>query len=392
MALPDCDEFGVELGLQDSVLFDRSLLEDIETTTSTAATPSAGGVNTLTQQIIQSATLTPGFDFGNPNNGLGNSGSDRSLATAGRNAAQGISSFAVQRISPDLGFSGMVLSVSSDSVSMLLRALQESRRLEVLSRPQIMTIDNQEGRVFVGEQVPYITSSNIEQSGFRSNNIELIEVGLVLQVVPRISPDGLVVMSVFANKSELGTVADGVPVSIAPNGDAINAPRIATTQAETVISAVSGQTVVLSGLLTKRDDAIHRRVPLLADIPLLGDLFRFDSTRTVRKELLIILTPHIVRNRFDAERIKQIESARMSWCLADVVNLHGSAGLKSQGDLLGEAEAETIYPDYVPQPEEIETPQARPDTNESHPTSGAFQPQSPTPLPAELQQPTVEAY
>jgi general secretion pathway protein D len=365
--LGDADEFGVELGLQDSALFDRSLLENIDTTTSTVTTPSAGGVNTLTQQIIQSANLTPGFDFGNPNNGLGNSGSDTSLASAGSAAAQGISSFAVRRVSPDLGFSGMVLSASSNSISMLLRALQESRRLEVLSRPQIMTMDNQEGRVFVGEQVPYITSSNIEQSGFRSNNIELIEVGLVLQVVPRISPDGLVVMSVFANKSELGSVADGIPVSIAPNGDAINAPRIATTQAETTISAVSGQTVVLSGLLTKRDQALHRRVPLLADIPLLGDLFRFDSTRTVRTELLIILTPHIVRNRYDAERIKQIESARMSWCLADVVNLHGPAGLKSNHDFMGEAEAELVYPDYVPQAEEIETPNRAGDIDQLQP-------------------------
>ena len=394
--LGDADEFGVELGLQDSVLFDRSLLEGIDTTTSTVSTQSAGSVNSLTQQIIQSATLTPGFDFTNASVGLGNSGSDRSLATAGRAAAQGISSFAVRRVSPDLGFSGMVLSASSDSVSMLLRALQESRRLEVLSRPQIMALDNQQGRVFVGEQVPYITSSNIEQTGFRSNNIELIEVGLVLQVTPRISPDGLVVMSVFANKSELGTVADGVPVSIAPNGDAINAPRIATTQAETTVSAVSGQTVVLSGLLTKRDDATHRRVPLLADIPLLGDLFRYDSTRTVRKELLIILTPHIVRSRFDAERIKQIESARMSWCLSDVVDLHGPAGLRSRGDLMGEAEAETVYPDYVPKPEEIQIPPDSQDAEAPHTDSAEEESPSPqleAPLPAgEIQQPTVDAY
>jgi type II secretion system protein D len=389
--LGDADEFGVELGLQDSALFDRSLLEGIETTTSTVTTPSSGGANTLTQQIIQSATLTPGFDFTNPSGGLGNSGSDRSLATAGVAAAQGISNFAVRRISPDLGFSGMVLSASSNSVSMLLRALQETRRLEVLSRPQIMALDNQEGRVFVGEQVPYITSSNIEQTGFRSNNIELIEVGLVLQVTPRISPDGLVVMSVFANKSELGTVADGVPVSIAPNGDAINAPRIATTQAETTVSAVSGQTVVLSGLLTKRNEALHRRVPLLADIPLLGDLFRFDSTRIVRKELLIILTPHIVRNRFDAERIKQIESARMSWCLADVVDLHGPAGLKSRSDLLGEAEAETVYPNYVPEAEEIQTPHTVQNADQSQPVPEPFQRPVRVP-PGELRQPTVDAY
>ena len=349
--LGDADEFGVELGLQDSVLFDRSLLEDLETTTSTTTVPSSGGATTLTQQVIQSATLTPGFDFNNPSGGLGNSGSDRSLASAGHAAAQGLSSFALQRVSPDLGFSGLVLSASSDSISMLLRALQESRRLEVLSRPQIMALDNQEGRAFVGEQVPFITRSDIDQIGQRSNTIEFRDVGLDLVVTPRISPDGLVVMYVYAQKSELGPVSEGVPISIAPNGDAINAPRIAITLAETTVSAVSGQTVVLSGLLTKRDRAIHRRVPLLADVPLLGDLFRYDSVQTERSELLIILTPHVVRNRFEAEMIKQVESARMSWCLADAIDLHGAVGLRSRDDPLGETEAQIVYPEHVPQQE-----------------------------------------
>jgi general secretion pathway protein D len=281
---------------------------------------------------------------------MGNSGSDTSLATAGRAAAQGLTSFAVSRVSPDLGFSGMVLSASSDSVSMLLRALQESRRLEVLSRPQIMALDNQQGEAFVGERVPYITRSETDISGARFNTTELIDVGLSLQVTPRISPDGLVVMSVLALKSELGPISEGVPISIAPNGDAINAPRIKEIRAITTISAISGQTVVLSGLLTKRDRAIHRRVPILADVPLLGDLFRFDSVSSERKELLIILTPHVVRNRFEAERIKQIESSRMNWCLSDVIDLHGHAGLASNGDLLGEAGAETIYPEQVSAP------------------------------------------
>ena len=84
-------------------------------------------------------------------------------------------------------------------------------------------------------------------------------------------------MEVYAAKDELGPVDQGVPIAISPNGEPINVPIINSTDAETTISAVSGQTVVLSGLLTKRDEALHRRVPLLADIPLVGDLFRFDA-------------------------------------------------------------------------------------------------------------------
>lgn len=356
--LGDADEFGIELGLQDSVLFDRSLLGNLETTTNTTITTQPGGGSTqVQQQVVQSATLAPGFNFGDAGIPLGNSGSDRSLATAADVGAQGLASFAMQRVNPDLGFGGLVLSASSDSVSMLLRALQETRRLEILSRPQIMALNNQPGTAFVGQDVPFIIASQIDQFGQRNNEIQFRQVGLSLNVVPQISPEGLVVMRVIAEKSELGSVADGVPISIAPNGDAINAPIIALTRADTTVSAASGQTVVLSGLLTKRDQALHRRVPILADIPLLGSLFRFDSTSTRRTELLIILTPHVVNNRFEAEMLKQVESARMSWCLSDVVEMHGPVGLRSQSDLMGEAEAETVYPQAVPAEELMPAPE-----------------------------------
>jgi hypothetical protein len=155
-------------------------------------------------------------------------------------------------------------------------------------------------------------------------------------------------MEVYAAKSQLGAVADGVPISIAPNGAAINAPIIDTISAETTISAVSGQTVVLSGLLTKRDRELHRRVPLLADIPLIGDLFKFDAKQVERAELLIVLTPHVIRSRHQSEMLKQTESSRMSWCLSDVVEMHGPTGLRSRQDTLGAAEAEAVFPTEVP--------------------------------------------
>jgi type II secretion system protein D len=347
--LGDTDEFGVEFGLQDSVLFDRSLLENISNITTTTQTQSAGGaVTNVTQQTVQAATLTPGFNFGDASQQLGNSGSNTSVATAGRTAAQGLSSFGVGRISQAAGFGGLVLSASSESISMLLRALQESQRLEVLSRPQIMALDNQTGRAFVGQVVPYITASTIDQIGQRTNTITFRDVGLELLVRPRISPDNLVVMEIYAAKDELGSVADGVPISIAPNGAAINAPIIDSISAETTVSALSGQTVVLSGLLLKRDRELHRRVPLIADIPLIGDLFKFDAKQVERSELLIVLTPRVIRSRYESERLKQIESSRMSWCLSDVVDMHGPTGLRSRQDTLGAAEAETVYPTVVP--------------------------------------------
>ncbi len=84
-------------------------------------------------------------------------------------------------------------------------------------------------------------------------------------------------------------------------------------------------------------------------MPVLGHLFRYDSVVSRRTELLIILTPHVVRSAEDAERIKQIEAARMNWCLADVHALHGVEGLCVGQDCpICDAQTPVIYPDFSP--------------------------------------------
>ena len=129
----------------------------------------------------------------------------------------------------------------------------------------------------------------------------------------------------------------------------LRAPRIEITQALTTVSALSGQTVVLGGLLQTRKFDVHRRVPIIADIPLIGDLFRYDSVAEERRELLIILTPQIIYNKLDSDLVKQIESSRMSWILSDVVNLHGEAGLRSRCDEWYDADIEAVYPNFMPE-------------------------------------------
>lgn len=89
-------------------------------------------------------------------------------------------------------------------------------------------------------------------------------------------------------------------------------------------------------------------MPIVADIPLIGDLFRYDSVAEERRELLIILTPQIIYTKMDSDLAKQIESSRMSWILSDVTNIHGEAGLRSRCDEWSEGEMESIYPSVVP--------------------------------------------
>ena len=82
----------------------------------------------------------------------------------------------------------------------------------------------------------------------------------------------------------------------------------------------------------------------MSNIPILGNLFRFDHVDQERRELLILLTPHIVRDENDADRIKQIEAARMSWCLGDVIKVHGPSGLRTRYDDFSNAETTVVYP------------------------------------------------
>jgi hypothetical protein len=89
-------------------------------------------------------------------------------------------------------------------------------------------------------------------------------------------------------------------------------------------------------------------VPGLSEIPLLGRLFRYDYQSGNKTELLIIMTPHIVRNQADAERLKRFEAGRISWCLSDVVKVHGEAGLRNRSDEWLDREIPTVYPDMDP--------------------------------------------
>jgi len=366
--LGNVDEFGVELGLQDSVLFDRSLLGDLLTTTNTTQVSDPSGILTSTQETIQGATNKPGFDFNNKD--LGNSGSTQSLATAKRLGGQALSSFALARMNADAGFGGLVLSASSQNISILIRALQQNREIRILSRPLIRTLDNQPAFIQAGQRVPRIVGSAINVAG-QSNSIELENVGLILGVTPRISPDGNVVMEIDAEKSKVGPEAEGIPVSVSTDGTIIRSPRVDTVTAQTTVSVADGETVVLGGIISTGKEIDKRRAPYLSDIPILGHLFRFDSLKEKRTELLIVLTPRVIRGVEDSERIKQAEFARMSWCAAEVHELYGDIGINFHTSAAmpncapGRA-TEIIYPDInprgTPRSDPHELPQMLPGT------------------------------
>jgi type II secretion system protein D len=347
--LESFNEFGVELGLQDSILYDRGLLGTLASSTVTTAPT---GTTT-----VKNYTGTP---FNDPS----------------RVGSSGLSSFNLGNTNSNLGFGGLVLSASSQSVSVLLRALEQNHCLEVLSRPQVMTLDNQPAFIQVGQRVPRIVGTAVNSVG-SVNSITMENVGLILSVTPRISPEGMVVMEIDAEKSKVGNVDDGIPVSTS-QGVTIKSPKIDVTTAQTTVSANSGDTIMLGGLITKERDVVDRRVPLLADIPILGNLFKYKQTTKNRSELLIILTPHVIRSSEDAERAKQIEVARIHWSLGDVVQMHGDIGVNCNNSAT--RASATVYPDSNPRgvlQKPSTTPRA-PGEPEAVPTP------KPTPMPGDI--------
>ena len=309
------DEWGVELGLQDSILFDRSAVTELVQIPITNTSPN--GVQTTTQTII-SQSATPGYLFNNQQ--LGNNTSPN-LNTS-RLGTQGLSNFAVGRVNGDLGYGGLVLSAGSESVSVLLRALAARRRIDVLSRPQVQALDNQLATIQVGQEVPRVNSFTVNQTtGNATPLVQARNVGIILEVIPRVSPDGMVVMEVSARKDALN--AQGVPLFTNPDGSVISSPIIDTTNAQTSVIVRNGQTIVLGGMITSSNIKEERKVPLLGDIPIIGQLFRADFKETRRTELLIFLTPRIIRNEEEAELIKEIETQRINFIECEAEAMHG---------------------------------------------------------------------
>lgn len=347
VTLDATDEFGIELGFQDPLQLTRSL-------TSETVTTAAGTVTNVT------GVGSPGLNFNNTTTGLGTNALTGPRGTVG---TQGLSNFSLGRQNTDLGFGGFVFSAQSDAVSVLLRALSARRTVHVLSRPQIRTVHNSLASVTVGQNVPLVNGATVNQLGTASPQIVREATGITLEVTPRITPDGIIAMDVYANKSALA--GTGVPIYVNPDGSTIDSPIINQSVADTVVNVPNGQTIVIGGMITKIDSTLERKVPWLGDLPYVGKAFRYDGTTTNRTELLIFLTPRIILNDLDSELMKQIESERTHFIESEAEAIHGplySVPLSAQQleDPYGPVGNE-IYPPTAPvqgDPEEMEAPAA----------------------------------
>ncbi|MFT4689665.1 MAG: general secretion pathway protein D [Limisphaerales bacterium] len=198
---------------------------------------------------------------------------------------------------------GGTWSLIAGDFSSTIRAIAENGKTEILSRPSILTRNNQEAVITIGQEVPFVTNSQINQQGNTINTVTYEDVGIILRVTPYITQGDLVEMIVAPEissiSSTLVTINQGVQLQ-----------AIDKRAAETVVVTKHGTTVMIGGLMQTRKVETRRKIPILGDIPLLGFAFRRKEMENVKTELLIFLTPYVIQQPSQVADIVRDEAAR----------------------------------------------------------------------------------
>ena len=183
---------------------------------------------------------------------------------------------------------------NSVQIGSILKALEKKSAVNILSTPHILTSNNEEATIFVGENIPVVKDSRVTETDVETPTViktyEYKDVGIKLVIKPQINQGGLVRLHI---KSEFSKVIEGAA------GVAVDTPTTAIREAETDVVVVSGATVVIGGLI--RDDTVttQKRVPVLSYIPLLGRLFRWDRKIVQKTNLLFFITPYVLTQEED---------------------------------------------------------------------------------------------
>lgn len=172
-----------------------------------------------------------------------------------------------------------------------LKALMESGDAEILSSPSVLVLDGRQARIQVGQQVP-VSKSVSTTSGF-SSGVEYIQTGIVLNLRPRISEDGgeitmqvETIVSAVNEDLSIQTVGEG--------GSVLLAPRVDNRQVQTFVRVADNTPFIIGGLISTDKKERTVGIPILSQIPILGLPFRRKATDSVKKEVIVVLTPHVV--------------------------------------------------------------------------------------------------
>jgi general secretion pathway protein D len=205
---------------------------------------------------------------------------------------------------PVQNFPGFSYMYAGGSVTAVLNALKTITDVKVLSAPKLMVLNNHTATIDVGEEVPISTGSAISTVTTGApivNSIDYRQTGIILKVTPRVNSGGLVLLDIAQE------VSDVLPQNTASanSGSGIVSPTFEERKVSTSVAVQDGETVALGGLIKNETQKGRSTIPILGDIPLLGHLFGDTTGGLVRTELIVTLTPRVVRTPVDARAITE---------------------------------------------------------------------------------------
>lgn len=190
---------------------------------------------------------------------------------------------------------GFTAVFGGNSAQVALSALSSVTDVQVISSPTLMVVDNREGILQIGDQVPIAnqTSSQTIEGSIVLTQIEYRDTGILLRVKPRVGANGRVNLEIEQEVSDVS----------ATRTSGIDSPTISTRKVQTSAVLRDGQTLALGGLVTESDNKTRAKVPVLGDVPIVGNLFGTKSSRKNRTELLILIRPRVVYDDDDATSV-----------------------------------------------------------------------------------------
>jgi len=192
--------------------------------------------------------------------------------------------------------------IAIPTIAALINYIKNDSDINILSTPQILTTDNEEATIEIGEQVPYEKETTLE-SGTINRTADYKKVGLSLKVTPQINKNGFVRLELEQKQSDYSMVSVG----------SISAPSTMERSAKTTVVIKNEQTIVISGMISENNNKTSSKIPCLSAIPLIGNLFHSSKSNSLeKKNLFIFLTPHIIENperseKFFKEKVESIK-------------------------------------------------------------------------------------
>ncbi|HVA78442.1 MAG TPA: type II secretion system secretin GspD [Candidatus Binataceae bacterium] len=241
---------------------------------------------------ISNSTIGLGtMNYGNLQNALGN---PLGLSGLGLGLASGSLCSVPSTLAAGVASTGTVGAAAASTITIpcdlaLLEALETDTHSNVLSAPTLLTADNEEAMIVVGQNLPFVgsASANAGLPGQIFNSVERQNVGITLDIVPQVSEGDYVKLDLY---EEVSNVV----------GSTVNNPLGPTTtirSASTSVMVQNHRTAVIGGLLSSQDSASKQGIPYISDIPVIGNLFSFKQTDRQKDNLIVFLTPHVIRNR-----------------------------------------------------------------------------------------------